>query len=124
MLGHTRQTSPGEPTVGTTFVDETSPGSMPGEIAELEAPHTILFHWWETSTSGKLEFEGWPSYRLQPAGDNETQVRHRGTRSTRSRRLSRTPHLPLDEWAGPAQDASVRSRSTPPGWAPRWVPKR
>ena len=52
MLKHTRQTSPGEPAVGTTFVDETSQGPMPGEIAELEEPHTIVFHWWEKSKSG------------------------------------------------------------------------
>ena len=40
MLKHTRQTSPGEPAVGTTFVDETSQGAMPGEIAELEGAGT------------------------------------------------------------------------------------
>lgn len=79
MLKHTRQTSPGEPTVGTTFVDETSQGSMPGEITELEPPHTIVFHWWEKSKSGKLTFEGWPSYHLQPVGESETLVRHRAT---------------------------------------------
>jgi uncharacterized protein YndB with AHSA1/START domain len=77
MLKRTRQTSPGEPAVGTTFVDETSQGLMPGEIAELEAPHTIVFHWWEKSKAGKLKFEGWPSYHLQPSGDAETLVRHR-----------------------------------------------
>ena len=77
MLKHTRQTSPGEPAVGTTFVDETSQGPMPGEIAELEAPHTIVFHWWEKSTSGKLKFEGWPSYHLLPSGDSSTLVLHR-----------------------------------------------
>jgi uncharacterized protein YndB with AHSA1/START domain len=60
MLKHTQQTSPGSPAVGTTFVDETSQGAMPGEIAEMEAPHTIVFHWWEKSTSGKLKFEGCP----------------------------------------------------------------
>ena len=69
MLKHTRQTSPGEPTIGTTFVDETSQGAMPGEISEMERPHTIVFHWWEKSKSGKLKFEGWPSYHLQPIGD-------------------------------------------------------
>ncbi len=78
MLKHTRQTSPGEPAVGTTFVDETSQGPMPGEIAELEAPHTVVFHWWEKSKSGKLKFEGWPSYHLQPLDDQATLVRHRG----------------------------------------------
>jgi uncharacterized protein YndB with AHSA1/START domain len=78
MLKHTRQTSPGEPGVGTTFVDETSQGAMPGEIAEMERPHLVVFHWWEKSKSGNLTFEGWPSYRLEPIGDSETLVRHRG----------------------------------------------
>lgn len=78
MLKHTRQTSPGEPAVGTTFVDETTQGTTPGEIAELEAPHTLVYHWWELSRSGKLRFEGWPSYDLQPASDSSTVVRHRG----------------------------------------------
>ncbi len=78
MLKHTRQTSPGEPTVGTTFIDETSQGALPGEIVELEAPYTLVYHWWEKSKSGKLKFEGWPSYHLQTSGDTETLVRHRG----------------------------------------------
>ena len=43
----------------------------------MEAPHTIVFHWWEKSKAGKLKFEGWPSYHLQPYGDGETLVRHR-----------------------------------------------
>ena len=77
MLKRTRQTSPGDPAVGTTFIDETSQGAMPGEIAEMEAPHTITYHWWEKSKSGKLKFEGWPSYHLRPSGDSETLVRHR-----------------------------------------------
>lgn len=77
MLKRTRLTSSGEPRVGTTFVDETTQGSMPGEIAELAAPHTVVFHWWEKSRSGKLKFEGWPSYHLQAAGSNQTLVRHR-----------------------------------------------
>ena len=76
MLKHTRQTSPGEPAVGTTFVDETSQGTVPGEIAELEPPYTIVFHWWEKSRSGTLKFEGWPSYHLEPTGEGETLVRH------------------------------------------------
>jgi uncharacterized protein YndB with AHSA1/START domain len=75
MLKRTRQTSPGEPTVGTTYVDETSQGDLPGEIVELEAPHTVVFHWWEESRSGKVKFEGWPGYSLQSAGDG-TLVRH------------------------------------------------
>jgi uncharacterized protein YndB with AHSA1/START domain len=78
MLKHTRQTSPGEPGVGTTFVDETTQGTMPGEIVEMERPHTVVFHWWEKSKSGNLKFEGWPSYRLDRASDSQTRVRHRG----------------------------------------------
>jgi len=45
---------------------------MPGEIAEMEAPHTIVYHWWEKSKAGKLKSEGRPSYYLQSAGDSET----------------------------------------------------
>jgi uncharacterized protein YndB with AHSA1/START domain len=76
MLKHTRQTSSGEPAVGTTFVDETSQGALPGDIVELEAPHKVVFHWWEKSKKGKLTFEGWPGYSLQESGENETLVRH------------------------------------------------
>jgi uncharacterized protein YndB with AHSA1/START domain len=47
MLKHTRQTSSGEPGAGTRFVDGTTQGSMPGEIVEMEAPHTVVYHWWE-----------------------------------------------------------------------------
>jgi uncharacterized protein YndB with AHSA1/START domain len=78
MLKHVRQTSPGDPTVGTTYFEETSQGSQPGEIAEMEAPQTIVYHWWQTSKSGKLQFEGWPSFHLQSSGAGETLVRHRG----------------------------------------------
>jgi len=76
MLKRTRQTSPGEPTVGTTYVDETSQGTLPGEIAELEAPHKVTFHWWEKSKSGTVKFEGWPGYSLQASGPDATVVRH------------------------------------------------
>ena len=43
----------------------------------MEAPHRIVYHWWEESKSGKLKFEGWPAYHLQSSGDSETLVRHR-----------------------------------------------
>ena len=78
MLKRSIQTSPGEPQVGTTYIDETSQGPIPGEILELEAPHKLVHHWWEKSKSGKLKYEGWPSYELEPAGDNCTLVRHHG----------------------------------------------
>src|SRR4051812_43104557 len=71
-----RQTSPGEPTVGTTYEDETSQGLLPGEIVELEAPTKVVYHWWQKSKAGKLRTEGWPGYSLEPTGDNGTLVRH------------------------------------------------
>jgi uncharacterized protein YndB with AHSA1/START domain len=76
LLKHSRQTSPGEPAVGMTYVDETKQGSLPGEIVEFEAPHNVVYHWWEKSKNGKLSFEGWPGFSLQPAGETETLVRH------------------------------------------------
>jgi len=69
---------PASPPSGPLSSTETSQGLMPGEIAEMEA-HTIVCHWWEKSKSGKLKFEGWPSYHLQPHGGRETLVRDRGT---------------------------------------------
>ena len=71
-----RVTSPGEPHVGTTYVDETSRGSLPGEISELEAPTTIVYHWWDKTDAGELKFEGWPAYHLESAGPDETTVSH------------------------------------------------
>jgi hypothetical protein len=44
----------------------------------MEAPHTVVYHRWEKSKTGKLGVEGWSSYHLEPAADNETRVRHRG----------------------------------------------
>ena len=76
MLKHTRQTSSGKPAAGTTFVDETSQGALPGEILELESPRKVVFHWWEKSKGGKLKFEGWPSYDLQVSAESGTLVRH------------------------------------------------
>lgn len=75
MLKRTRLTSTGEPAVGTTFDDDTTQGTIPGDIAELDAPRKVVFHWWDKSRTGKLKSEGWPSYTLQPAGD-ATLVRH------------------------------------------------
>jgi uncharacterized protein YndB with AHSA1/START domain len=76
MLKHTRQTSPGEPTVGTRYEEDTTQGMQPGEITEFEVPHKVVFHWWDTSRTGKLKSEGWPGYTLQAVGDNATLVRH------------------------------------------------
>ena len=75
MLKQTRQTSPGAPAVGTTYVDDTKQGELPGEIVQLEAPSKVVFHWWDKTKAGKVRFEGWPSYDLSAAGTG-TLVRH------------------------------------------------
>jgi uncharacterized protein YndB with AHSA1/START domain len=69
------QTSPGEPVVGTTYVDDTRFGKTPGEIAELERPHRLVFHWWD-GREGKLNAEGWPGYTLEAQDEHTTIVRH------------------------------------------------
>ena len=76
MLRRTRQTSPGAPRLGTTFLDETSFGPTPGEIVEFEPPHVLVYHWWDKSKKGKLKLEGWPAYRLEANEDGSTLVRH------------------------------------------------
>ena len=76
ILRRTRQTSSGEPTLGTTFLDETAFGPTPGEIVEFDRPHTLTFHWWDSSTSGRVKTEGWPGYSLASAEANTTRVRH------------------------------------------------
>ena len=76
ILRHTQQTSPGEPGLGTTFLDETAYGPTPGEIVEFQRPHRLVYHWWDSSKSGKFKAEGWPGYSLQDVGDNMTLVRH------------------------------------------------
>jgi hypothetical protein len=44
MLRRTRQTSPGEPTVGTTFVDETSQGWPSYDLQSLGDGETLVRH--------------------------------------------------------------------------------
>ena len=73
---HSTQTSPGDPAVGTTYVDDTIQGALPGEILELRAPNELVYHWWDRSRGGKVRSEGWPSYSLQSSGENATIVRH------------------------------------------------
>lgn len=74
MLRRTRQTSPGPPALGTTYRDETTFGPTPGEIAGFEPPHTLVYHWWDTSKAGKVTLEGWPAYRLEPSDGGSTLV--------------------------------------------------
>jgi uncharacterized protein YndB with AHSA1/START domain len=76
ILRHTQQTSPGVSAPGTTFVDETVYGRTSGEIVELHAPDTLVYHWWDSSRSGKVKTEGWPGYALQVVDEGTTLVRH------------------------------------------------
>jgi uncharacterized protein YndB with AHSA1/START domain len=76
ILRRTQQTSPGAPGPGTTFVDETVYGRTSGEIVQLQAPHTLVYHWWDSSKAGKVKTEGWPGYALQAVDEGTTLVRH------------------------------------------------
>lgn len=76
MLRRTRQTSPGAPAVGTTYLDETSYGRTPGEITEFQPPHTLVYHWWDKSRTGSVKLEGWPAYRLEASEGGSTLVHH------------------------------------------------
>ncbi|HYH73366.1 MAG TPA: SRPBCC family protein [Nocardioides sp.] len=93
MLRHTQQTSPGEPGPGTTYLDSTTFGPTPGEIAQFEPPHTLVFHWWDRSRRGRLHLEGWPGYSLSEDGDDRTLVRHHATLATHGMYRLATPVL-------------------------------
>lgn len=71
-----RQTSPGPVGVGTTYEDDTRMGRMPGEVSEHSAPHRLVYHWWDATSSGRVKMEGWPGYTLEAVGERETLVRH------------------------------------------------
>jgi uncharacterized protein YndB with AHSA1/START domain len=76
ILGRTQQTSPGEPGLGTTYLDTTSFGATPGKIAQFGPPQTLIYHWWNRSKGGRLLVEGWPGYSLTSTADDCTLVRH------------------------------------------------
>lgn len=76
LLRHTQQTSPGPVGLGTTYVDEMSVETSPGEVVEFERPTTLVFHWWDASSRGKVKVEGWPGYRLEASGPRTTVVHH------------------------------------------------
>ena len=73
---HSEQTSPGAPGRGTTYVDQTSMGTAPGEIEVFEPARRLVYHWWDKTGSGKLKYEGWPGYTLEEQADGTTLVRH------------------------------------------------
>lgn len=93
ILRRTRQTSAGEPAVGTTYLDDTAFGPTPGDIAVFEPPHELRYHWWNRSKGGRLNLEGWPGYTLEATGDGATLVRHRATMQTYGLYRAATPFL-------------------------------
>lgn len=90
---HSEQTSPGPSAVGTAYVDSTLFGPTPGEIAEYEPPHTLVFHWWDRTKKGKTLLEGWPAYSLESTSDGGTVVRQHATLHTHGRYRPATPML-------------------------------
>lgn len=72
----TEQTSPGEPQLGTTYVDRSAAGTTPGEIVAFERPTRLVYHWWEPGRGGRVNAEGWPGYELEAASEGGTLVRH------------------------------------------------
>ena len=82
MLKRTEQTSTGAVGVGTTYVDDTTVGATPGEVAEFERPSRLVYHWWDRTKSGKTKYEGWPGYTLGAQGPDTTLVRHHAKMQT------------------------------------------
>ena len=115
ILRGTRQTSPGPVAAGTTYEDRTRMGTMPGEIAELDAPSRIVYHWWDRSSSGTTRMEGWPGYTLEVVGEGETLVRHHVRLRANGIRALGTPVLRIiaRRERTATLDALVRSFSTP-----------
>ncbi|MGC5076165.1 SRPBCC family protein [Agrococcus sp. DT81.2] len=100
----TEQTSPGEPQLGTTYVDRSAAGTTPGEIVAFERPTRLVYHWWEPGRGGRRVAEGWPGYELEAASEGSTLVRH-GARVEVSgiRRLM----MPVYRWLARRERAAV-----------------
>lgn len=91
----TQQTSPGEPQLGTTYLDRTAVGDTPGDITEFERPTRLVFHWWDTGRNSRISMQGWPGYTLEPRDDGSTLVRHLARMEVSgARRLA----VPLYRW--------------------------
>jgi hypothetical protein len=43
---------------------------------EFDPRHSLVYHWWDRTKSGKLKIEGWPGYSLETGDDVTTIVRH------------------------------------------------
>jgi uncharacterized protein YndB with AHSA1/START domain len=93
MLRRTQQTSPGEPALGTTYLDKTSFGPTPGEVVEFDPPHRLVYHWWDRSKAGKLKLEGWPGYTIEVTDGHTTLVRHHASMRTYGLYRVATPFL-------------------------------
>ena len=67
--------SPGPVGVGTAYTDRTRLGAVKGEVAELERPERVVFHY-TARFFGVILMDGWPGYTLRRAGRTATRVRH------------------------------------------------
>ena len=70
-----RKESDGPVTVGTEYTDVTRLGNVRGEVAELERPRRVVFHY-VARKLGRVMMHGWPGYTLEPDGDGGTLVHH------------------------------------------------
>jgi uncharacterized protein YndB with AHSA1/START domain len=93
MRRHTQQTSSGEPGLGTTYVDKTLAGTIPGEIVEFDRPTRLGYHWWSSTKGGRVHMEGWPGYSLEAQDDGTTLVRHEARMNTHGLYRLATPGM-------------------------------
>lgn len=70
-----RKDSDGPVQVGTEYTDVTRLGAIRGEVAELERPRRVVFHY-VARKLGRVMMHGWPGYTLEPTGDGRTRVHH------------------------------------------------
>jgi uncharacterized protein YndB with AHSA1/START domain len=70
-----RKDSEGPPRVGTRYTDVTRAGAVRGEIAELDPPRRVVFHY-EARMFGRTMMHGWPGYTLESIDDGGTRLHH------------------------------------------------
>jgi len=70
-----RVSSEGPVEEGTRYIDRTRLGAVSGEVATLERPERVVFHY-TARLFGMKAMEGWPGYTLEPDGDAGTRLLH------------------------------------------------
>ena len=61
--------------VGTRYIDRTRLGTVRGEVAELDPPKRVVFHY-TARLFGLTMMQGWPGYTLHRVRDGVTRVHH------------------------------------------------